>query len=219
MVNKLLAYEGASTNAVWRKKAVLVTDADDASNGLFFHADSDNNIKPYFVSGGFTNYLVYHDTSTTTSDRMNISNYVSTGCAAVTYLGHGNVDMWSNDKIWTNNSVNSLMNTNNSAFPIVAIFTCQSGLFSATNECLAEAFMEANNRGAVATFAPSLLNDNGSGLFMAQGFCQSFAVDKNATLGDAVQAAQLSLFAAMPYADELLAYEIFGDAATLVNPK
>ncbi len=74
----------------------------------------------------------------------------------VAYFGHGSVNMWGKDRLFSAEQVVNLEQPNN--YPIVVNMTCLTGLYThPTVESLAEALLWQDGGGAVAILAPSSL--------------------------------------------------------------
>jgi hypothetical protein len=86
----------------------------------------------------------------------NIIANMNSGQALVNYSGHGNVDTWTDASIFTTDNAEVL--NNGVKLPLVVVMDCLNGYFqepSPTFSGLAEAFLQAPNGGAVASFASS----------------------------------------------------------------
>lgn len=88
-------------------------------------------------------------TETTWSESIN--TIINNGCSYVSYFGHGGPGMWNGN--YSNSNVNSLNNRNK--YPVVFSITCHAGNFAFSQPCLAEAFMQRKEAGAVAVIAAS----------------------------------------------------------------
>jgi len=213
VVNKILAYEGATGSPPWKSRATLV--ADKVSSGINFASSSETYINAPLITNGFTVYKAYHDSMSASAIRTQMSNDLNSGRFLQTYFGHGAMDRWSADNLWNNNDIVGLRNTN---LPIMANFTCKIGEFhDPTKECMAEVFVEKATNGAVASFAPSALSENSDAEHIADGFIIGLISNRLTRLGLAKDAGLLDLWNYYPFAPELLAYEILGDPALLVN--
>lgn len=88
---------------------------------------------------------------TETTWSHSINNIIDNGCSYVSYFGHGGPGMWNGN--YSNSNVNSL--NNSGKYPVVFSMTCHAGNFTFSQPCLAEAFMQRQNAGAVAVIAAS----------------------------------------------------------------
>lgn len=86
---------------------------------------------------------------------QNIVDNFNSGSALVNYSGHGNVDIWAGGGgVFNTNDALSLTNSNKLSF--VVVMDCLNGYFQdPLLLAMAEAFLKAQNGGAVATFASS----------------------------------------------------------------
>lgn len=218
VVNKILAYEAAiKAPGDWKTKATLVADNDPEGPVLKeFKSATENKVAPHLNSAGFSKTTVYLD------DNANVLTARSTikssfGRYLITFFGHGARHFWTGEEIWRNIDIPGLSNT---VYPIVAMFTCQTGYFQDPfNDCIAEVMLEHSTGGAVACLGPSILADIDYSAHVADGFVGKLVSAGPVRLGDALVAGMTKLFVfGNPFREELRAYHIFGDPATLVRP-
>lgn len=80
-----------------------------------------------------------------------INTIINNGCSFVSYFGHGGPEMWSSS--YMTSDANKL--NNRGKYPVVFSITCHAGNFAYNPTCLAEAFMQHQDAGAVAVIASS----------------------------------------------------------------
>lgn len=80
-----------------------------------------------------------------------INTIINNGCSFVSYFGHGGPEMWSSN--YMTSDANKL--NNRGRYPVVFSITCHAGNFAYNPTCLAEAFMQHQDAGAVAVIASS----------------------------------------------------------------
>ena len=217
VTDKIETFEQAITNApAWGKNATLVAD-DDAS--LVFNIASENKVASHLGTAGFSMTKVYMDNPPYGDPavvRSTILGGFNSGRFLFTFFGHGAVDFWTSEEVWRNSDVSGL---NNSVYPIVAMFTCQTGVFQDPDqECIAEMHLKKVGAGAVGCLAPSILSDQLYSEYVADGFVGSLTNAGPVRLGDALMAGMFKLWSdGNPYREELRAYHIFGDPTTLVK--
>ncbi len=177
LVAKILAYESAG-DADWRTRVLAVADGEEVS----FEDDAERFLaamaRPYAGTvltappdgGGMTD---------TVRDRLH------EGVGVLAYFGHGSVNQWGKDRIFTVDDVPSLANA--PRLPIVLNLTCLTGLFThPTLDALAEAMLWDEDGGAVAALAPTSLTLAGDQRALAHALAQGLTDGRHARLGDAV---------------------------------
>jgi hypothetical protein len=136
------------------QSALLVADAQ---RDYFFNFEQANSQVQALMPAGMLVQRV--DRRTESSDAaasLSIVNKFNAGQQLVNYSGHGNVNTWTDGAILTSDLAMSL--TNGNKLPFVVVMDCLNGYFhepSPTFSGLAEAFLQAANGGAVASFASS----------------------------------------------------------------
>ncbi len=211
-VRKLMACETAATNAAWFESALLAADNADAVNN--FKSFAETNSRIHLINGGFDPVFgiqtAYLDDVSQTVARQLMRAFLNAGGQIVFYMGHGSVEQWASENIWHRTDMETSTNT---VFPVFTVFTCQSGAFhEPESTCLGKACIVAAGGGS-ACFVPTALSTQIYADRLADGFYESFAVDRVARLGDAVEAAFLRLWGFNPDARELFFYSILGDPA------
>ncbi|HRZ13376.1 MAG TPA: C25 family cysteine peptidase [Kiritimatiellia bacterium] len=215
IVAKIVAYDGLAATNSWRKKALLVADANDGIND--FDADSDSVVDPHLLSNGFSRTKAYRDSMTAPQVLGSITNSINGKVLLVSYFGHGAPDYWSADQFFVNADVNGL---NNSVWPLFLMLTCRNGMFDdAAKYTISESLLRRPNRGAIACAAASGLSVPAAANYFADGFTASLVnTQQQARVGDLMNAGFLNLWTVSPNQPELLFYSIIGDPAQVVNP-
>ncbi|HEV2722470.1 MAG TPA: C25 family cysteine peptidase [Thermoanaerobaculia bacterium] len=128
------------------------------------------------------------------------------GQLLVDYVGHGAVELWSLDGIFTSPDATALANGNR--LPFVVAMNCLNGYFADLfSYSMAEALLEAPNGGAVAVWASSALTEpNGQQTMNTELMRQLFG-GGNLTIGEAVNRAK----AAVTDPDVRKSWILFGD--------
>jgi len=218
VVDKIAAYETAiKGTGTWKKKATLVADNDTVDQG--FKAATEAEVASHLSPAGFSIVKSYLDDNPDVSlARTMIASGFANGRFLITFFGHGAVDFWTGEQVWTSSDVQALSNT---VYPIVAMFTCQTGYFQdPAQECISETMLERSAAGAVACLGPSIAADRDYSAYVADGFVGKLVDAGPVRLGDALVAGMTALFVhGNQFREELRAYHIFGDPATLVRPE
>jgi hypothetical protein len=101
----------------------------------------------------------------------------------IAYFGHGSIDMWGKDRLFTAEGVAQLSALKH--LPVVLNFTCLTGLYTHPKvDALAETFLWQVDGGAVAVLAPSSLTlpyDQG---FLSRSLARLITDNPGATIGE-----------------------------------
>lgn len=112
----------------------------------------------------------------TTAESTAIKLDIDNGCSYVSFFGHGGPGQWSTN--FSNSNVYTFANKNK--YPLVFSMTCHAGNFAYNQQaCLAEAFMQRKDAGAVAVIAatrPSRSDSNYRRFFGDKDGSQSASV-------------------------------------------
>lgn len=112
------------------------------------------------------------------------------GAWLTTYIGHGSVDQWGKDNVFTLEAVNQL---DNATPPIVLQLTCLTGLFAHPQHASLSEAMLLHDGGPVLIVAATSLTLSSYQESFATSFLQNLKNVDMTTMGDAFQAAKLSL--------------------------
>jgi hypothetical protein len=152
VVEKIVAYEGQSTNGPWTGQVLMVADQNDTEN---FSQDSRT------VQAQLPSTLQVTDVFASTvginNARQDILAAINSGQLLVNYIGHGSEEQWSGENLFDTTNVPSL--TNGSRLPVFLIMNCLNGLFQDVYmQPLAVTLLLTPNGGGVAALASSGLN-------------------------------------------------------------
>jgi hypothetical protein len=185
VVNKTIAYEQSSTPGGWCRNILAVADGQEA----YFKGDAEAFLER--VPAGYVKNLFAWPAGSTDAART-ISQYLEQGQLMVAYFGHGSVQMWGKDRIFTTRDAPGL--TNGAHLPVVLQSTCLSGLFTHPQiESLSEALLFNPKGGAVATLAPTSLTLSQDQASLITPLIQALFSGKGLTFGEALLQARRSL--------------------------
>ena len=215
-VAKLIQYENEIVHSTpapaWTKMITAVADGSDAQ----FQADAQR-----FLENFPTPFTV--DLFAPAADQAGVSetirNKIDSGSLLLAYFGHGSLQMWGKDQLFSVSDVGLLQN-NDQPFVLFNL-SCLTGLFTHPQvESLAESLLLKPAGGAVAALAPTSLTTPNDQWFLSQAFAKSLAADPTARLGDHFVAAQKAIPAESDSTrDVLRTFLLFGDPAmNLPNP-
>ncbi|HZU86485.1 MAG TPA: C25 family cysteine peptidase [Anaerolineaceae bacterium] len=129
----------------------------------------------------------------------------------VAYFGHGSIQMWGKDKLFSVEDVALLPKTTHA--PIVVNMTCLAGLFiHPKQESLAEALLWQAEAGASAVLAPTSLTLTVDQFQLSHALAVALSDGQSVTLGDAMLRAWRQMPVDSPGAkDVLLTFLLLGD--------
>lgn len=174
MIDKTIAYlndlnSQGTPFGDWRSKVMLVVDDDDPGENQAFHLTIENNTATYLnqnqpqltvrklymdafeqegTSGGFR-YPSVTDA---------IVNGIETGTLLVNYFGHGGVNGWTQERVFTQDEVNSLSNYNSefTRLPVFLTVTCDFTVWDIPEiESAGELLIKNSGGGSVAMITTS----------------------------------------------------------------
>ena len=155
----------------------------------------------------------------TNNTNQQISAEIESGQLLTAYFGHGSINMWGKDSLFT---VEDSVNLNNQGqTPIMLNFTCLTGLFThPTEQSLAESLLFNPNGGAVAVLAPTSPTLPTDQTFLSNAFIEALLQDQTQRLGDMTLYAWRRVPTAIKSSlDVMQTFLLFGDPALLVpNP-
>ena len=147
MVSKIVNYSPGNTSA----SAMLIADTQGS---YYFNFETASDQVGALLPPAMSIQKIYRRLQPSDADaRANIINKFNSGQALAVYSGHGNVNIWGGS-IFTANDAAALANGNR--LPFVVVMDCLNGFFADPSLLsLSEAFLQAPNGGAVASFASS----------------------------------------------------------------
>lgn len=147
-----------------------------------------------------------------------IQEAIREGTSFVAYFGHGSVNMWGKDRLFTAEEAARLDNLNR--LPVVLNMTCLTGLFTHPKvESLAEALLFNPSGGAVAVLAPSSLTLAYDQSFLSEPLVKEILAQPEARLGEIHLAARRQIDLDTPgKRDVMLTFMLFGDPAIHLPP-
>lgn len=140
---------------------------------------------------------------------------INQGYFLIAYFGHGSINMWGKDRLFTTEDIPSLSNIEH--LPVVINMTCLTGLFTHPKiESLAESLLWYPRGGAVAVLAPTSLTLPFDQSYLSHALVQNYLAHPDRTLGQILQEARMM----MPIEDNnqstrdvLMTFLLFGDPA------
>jgi uncharacterized repeat protein (TIGR01451 family) len=223
MVTKTIAYEQSMKGADWNRHLIFVAgEQPDPKAAGNFHDLSDILIDsyvmdPYWASRVFLGTIPGSTCSTGPACQQLLLETINvTGTLLVNYIGHSARNYWSS-RIMELDAIDLM--TNSDRFPIMLPMTCLDGYHIIPGEfsSLSEKIVRAEDRGAVASWAPTGLGVAYGHDYLNRGFLE--AVFKNGVreLGPATYAGKWRLYKAGISLEQIEEYTLMGDPALRIN--
>ncbi|MDP2895265.1 MAG: C25 family cysteine peptidase [bacterium] len=204
VVDKVIAYESAAVPQEWQQHVTFCGSAGSTfqaicqsiANGLPLNFESD--------------YLFRDDYPDAGSLKEDIFESLNAGASLFFYVGHGNVERWSESILHTSD-VPSL--TNAERLPVMCMLTCLTGYFAVPwKECLAEELVRAPNGGAAGCVAPTATGYPSEHVILGQEVVR--VLFGGATLGECLRGAKLRSYMRGLRESSLRGFCLIGDPAT-----
>jgi hypothetical protein len=204
-VNKTLAYEQQGQDESWQDHILAIADGQEP---IFQHAAQD--FLDHFPANFAAQLLAPEAGASGTN--LTIREKLESGFLISAYFGHGSVNMWGKDRLYTVEDADKLENTK---LTVMLHLTCLTGLFTHPTEIsLAESLLFNPKGGAVALLAPTSLTLPTDQSSLTDAFVDALSRQPNLTLGE------ISLYAwrqVPPYTttsfDVMQTFHLLGDPA------
>jgi hypothetical protein len=209
LVDKIVAFETAGRDL--SGPAVLVADnADEAGD---FEANA-NDIAGTILAGRTVEKVFLSETGAST--RAEVAHALDQGASLMSYVGHGGTALWASENVWNNRDVDALLPQPQQ--PVLFTMNCLNGFFHFPPlNSLAEQFVKAEGKGAVAAFSPSGLSLDAPAHVLHKALLTELLSGRHERLGDAVLAAQGTYADSGAFPELLTIYHLFGDPAMKVR--
>ena len=209
-VDKVLAYEQITDPQEWQQKVMAVYDQQE----MIFESDARS-----FLERFPEEYLtkIYPENLTSQFESKTLIQEIEEGNLLITYFGHGSVNVWGKNQIFSTDDVKGLSNADR--LPVMMTMTCLNGLYTHPEiESLAEALLWQEDGGAIAVLAPTSLTQSLDQRFLNQAIVDTFIEDRKLALGDILLASQRQIPIDNPGAYEvMLTFLLFGDPALQIS--
>ena len=175
--NKVIRYEQELPSAATPVSLLAIADGQDVS----FKAEAQSFLEQ-FPDGGFNGEL-FAPPAGTNDAQQQISSLFLQEFSLIAYFGHGSIDMWGKDRLFTAEDARRLSGMKR--LPVVLNFTCLTGLYTHPKvDALAETFLWQPDGGAIAVLAPSSLTLPYDQVFLSRALAQALIENPSATLGE-----------------------------------
>ncbi|MFN0158759.1 MAG: C25 family cysteine peptidase [Bacteroidota bacterium] len=196
-VSKLIGYDNYDLGE-WNKNFLMITGGSTLSEQVTFNNRSETTINTYILPPpiGGTPFRVYKSTLSVIDgeNKQIMQDLVRDGLVFMNFLGHSGGRIWGVDI----GNPNDLQNTNGK-LPFISSVSCNVGAFAEpSNNVLAEDFLMADNRGAVAVWASSSLGYPTPGSLLVNHFLSGVKTDSMRAFGALTTVARMKLYQNSP---------------------
>ncbi|MFQ5454663.1 MAG: C25 family cysteine peptidase [Nitrospirota bacterium] len=153
------------------------------------------------------------------SAREDIIANINNGTILTSYVGHGSIGLWAAENMFRFSDVNLLNNSDRLTF--ITTFNCLNGYFISPFEGteqdvpIAEAFLKAENGGAVAAWSATYLGFTSEHDILARELFKTIFQEGNTIIGAATTSAKITAVSEkMVAVDNIYSFVLFGDPAT-----
>ena len=174
-VEKTVAYEQQRSLSSNEPKIAAVADGQDPSFKLEAQSFLDM----------FSHYdkQLYAPDAGAAGANTQVAEIMSQGELILGYFGHGSVNMWGKDKLFSTKDIANLHN--DQIVPLIINMTCLTGYFTHPKVLsMAEAFLWQPHAGALTVLAPSSLTLPGDQSFLTQAFVDALNSNPDLTVGE-----------------------------------
>ncbi|MCK4224148.1 MAG: type IX secretion system sortase PorU [candidate division Zixibacteria bacterium] len=165
VLEKVIGYEETPEFGTWRNLITLVADDEFTreSSSEAFHTQDTEELAKLHIPSSFNLLKIYlmeypFDFKQEKPEAEEaIINAFNSGSLIINFMGHGNPDVWAHEKVFKRSQDIPRLN-NKRKLPLVYTASCSIGLFfSPTSEGMAEEFLRAEDKGAIATISATWL--------------------------------------------------------------
>lgn len=165
VLNKVISYESTPELGTWRNLITLVADDEfhPGSSSETEHTMDTERLAKFHIPPSFNLSKIYlmeypFDFNREKSGAEEaIINAFNSGTLIVNYMGHGNPDVWADERVFKRSQDIPRL-TNKRKLPLVYTASCSIGFFfSPSGEGMAEEFLRAEDKGAIATISATWL--------------------------------------------------------------
>jgi len=211
IVNKLSRYSQVPLDG-WQQNVLFVTD-----NAPDFDESANQLIEKYFAGYATQiNLSQYSGDDPKASAKQDIIEHLNTGALITSYIGHGSVGNWAG-QLFRSPDVDLLGNSDKLTF--LMTLNCINGWFSfyqafdGHDDSLAEAFLKADDKGAIGVWAPTGQGFTFEHERLAEEFFRLLLQEGVTAVGPLTTQAKIAAVVNEPHitSDNLKIFTLFGD--------
>jgi hypothetical protein len=189
---------------------------NDGGPGNSFEIVDDTLATNYLPSTYQSNKVYLSQYSSTQTAKNDLMNDINNGQLITLYTGHGSVDNWAGEYLFTSSDVPNLSNGQKPTF--VVTLTCLNGFFASPVMgsdgdfyCLGETFLNAKDKGAIGCLVPTSLGLTWQHSALAQDLFDSIFQYGHNLLGQATTEAKINAYSQGVPSDIIQAFVLLGD--------
>ncbi|HZI87668.1 MAG TPA: C25 family cysteine peptidase [Pyrinomonadaceae bacterium] len=183
MISRIVNY--VSENTV--QKVLMVTDRSDINATFTFEAASDELAA--LLPSSFGIQRIYRGNRAASDLRDEIISGINQGVQVVNFMGHGSVEVWTGESIFSTSDTSRL--TNGDRLPLVLMMTCLNGLYqNPVRGSLAESLVRSEMGGAIAVWTSSGMTPPSPQLDMSRVLFNDLFGSESLRLGEAIRNAK-----------------------------
>ena len=176
-VAKVLKYEKNLPSANDRMGLLAVADGQE----VVFKSDAQRFLDLF--SGERFQADLFAPAAGSSDAEQQIVELFKQGYSVISYFGHGSIDMWGKDQLFSAQGVTALSGLKR--YPVLLNFTCLTGLYTHPKvDSLAETFLWQLDGGAIAVLAPSSLTLPYDQSYLSRSLAQLIVDNPTATIGE-----------------------------------
>ena len=164
-IAKLAIYESGANNGRWQNLLTFVAD-DEVKPGTSYpereHTEQSETLANLHSPGKFDQDKIYlidypiNSSGEKPGAKEKLINAINTGSLLVNFIGHGNLRLWTDERIFRTEDIASL--DNEKILPVILTASCSIGEYdSPFEEGMAEQFFRYSGGGAIAVIAATRL--------------------------------------------------------------
>jgi hypothetical protein len=190
----------------WQNRVLAIADGSED----YFRMDAQNFLNKF--TGDYPAELLAPSNGEQGINQTIIQK-INQGVGLAAYFGHGSINLWGKDRLFSTEDVPNL--DNQDKLPIILNFTCLAGLFTHPKvESLAEAFLWQPTGGAIAVLAPTSLTLTEDQAYLSDAIADELVDNPGGRLGDLLTKARRRVLSENPSdTDVLFTFLLFGDPA------
>ena len=183
MVSRIVNYVPGNTVP----KVLMVADRSDTNASFNFEVASDELAA--LVPSSLEVQRIYRGNHAPSVVRDEIISGINQGAQVVNFIGHGSVEVWTGESIFSTSDTADL--TNGDRLPLVLMMTCLNGLYqNPLRESLAESLVRSETGGAIAVWSSSGMTPPSPQLGMSRVLFNDLFGSQPLRLGEAIRNAK-----------------------------
>jgi len=216
LVDKIIAYETEPLKGDWRHRLLVIGGNGQVfrTQGISLTTQMPPQFEPKMLYTTKDYSLPYDPFFGGTADLL---DYFDSGCALMTFHGHGGGAIWSDNGLLRLEDVDRIHSRGK--FPLILSMTCFTGAFESPSEQnLADALLFAKEEGTMAFMGASGVGWTTNDFLLLDEILQYFYKNPSRPVGEIIDAGKISYWAKYQFSQpqafsEINQYHLLGDPA------